>query len=155
MLYGRGDRTAPALRRGCPAARPRGKTGTTQDSQDAWFVGFTTDYVTAVWVGNDDSSPTRGVTGGTLPAAIWREAMLAAEEGPAAASRWTVGRRRRRTTNCWPGRWRDAGIARRRRSLSGAATPEQPARRRPAASTQPQPRRRRGGGLLGWLFGER
>ena len=39
-----------------------GKTGTTQDSHDAWFVGFTTDYVAAAWVGNDDSSPTRGVT---------------------------------------------------------------------------------------------
>ena len=44
-----------------------GKTGTTQDSHDAWFVGFTTDYVAAAWVGNDNSSPTRGVTGGTLP----------------------------------------------------------------------------------------
>ena len=39
-----------------------GKTGTTQDSHDAWFVGFTADYVAAAWVGNDDSSPTRGVT---------------------------------------------------------------------------------------------
>src|SRR3954470_13762184 len=53
-----------------------GKTGTTQDSHDAWFVGFTTDYVAAAWVGNDDSSPTRGVTGGTLPAFIWRDTML-------------------------------------------------------------------------------
>src|SRR6201996_8586735 len=58
-----------------------GKTGTTQDSHDAWFVGFTTDYVAAAWVGNDDSSPTRGVTGGTLPAYIWRDAMLTAEQG--------------------------------------------------------------------------
>jgi penicillin-binding protein 1A len=58
-----------------------GKTGTTQDSHDAWFVGFTTDYVAAAWVGNDDSSPTRGVTGGTLPAYIWRDTLLAAEQG--------------------------------------------------------------------------
>jgi penicillin-binding protein 1A len=58
-----------------------GKTGTTQDSHDAWFVGFTTDYVAAAWVGNDDASPTRGVTGGTLPAYIWRDSMLAAEHG--------------------------------------------------------------------------
>ncbi|MBN9588111.1 MAG: hypothetical protein BGN85_06030 [Alphaproteobacteria bacterium 64-11] len=58
-----------------------GKTGTTQDSHDAWFVGFTTDYVAAAWVGNDDSSPTRGVTGSTLPARIWRQTMLAAEHG--------------------------------------------------------------------------
>ena len=58
-----------------------GKTGTTQNSQDAWFVGFTTDYVTAVWVGNDDNSPTRGVTGATLPAQIWKASMLTAEKG--------------------------------------------------------------------------
>jgi len=58
-----------------------GKTGTTQDSKDAWFVGFTTDYVAAVWVGNDDSTPMRGVTGGTIPAQIWREAMRDAESG--------------------------------------------------------------------------
>jgi penicillin-binding protein 1A len=58
-----------------------GKTGTTQDYHDAWFVGFTTDYVTGVWVGNDDSSPMRGVTGGSLPAEIWRQVMTAAEKG--------------------------------------------------------------------------
>ncbi len=57
-----------------------GKTGTTQDSKDAWFVGYTTDYVTGVWVGNDDAKPTRGVTGGSIPAAIWKQAMTAAEK---------------------------------------------------------------------------
>lgn len=63
-----------------------GKTGTTQDSKDAWFVGFTTDYVTGVWVGNDDSSPMRNVTGGTLPAQIWKGVMKVAEDGlPATA----------------------------------------------------------------------
>lgn len=56
-----------------------GKTGTTQDYHDAWFVGFTADYVTSVWVGNDDSSPMRGVTGGTLPATIWHTAMTSIE----------------------------------------------------------------------------
>ena len=50
-----------------------GKTGTTQDYRDAWFVGFTDEYVIAVWVGNDDNSPMKGVTGGTLPAEIWRK----------------------------------------------------------------------------------
>ena len=49
-----------------------GKTGTTQDYHDAWFVGFTTDYVAGVWVGNDNSSSMRGVTGGSLPAEIRR-----------------------------------------------------------------------------------
>jgi len=58
-----------------------GKTGTTQDYHDAWFVGFTTDYVASVWVGNDDSSPMKTVTGGSLPAAIWRDVMTVAEKG--------------------------------------------------------------------------
>ncbi len=58
-----------------------GKTGTTQDFHDAWFVGFTTDYVAGVWVGNDDSAPMRGVTGSSLPARIWRQTMLTAERG--------------------------------------------------------------------------
>ena len=50
-----------------------GKTGTTQDYRDAWFVGFTDKYVIAVWVGNDDNSPMKGITGGTVPADIWRK----------------------------------------------------------------------------------
>lgn len=52
-----------------------GKTGTTDDFRDAWFIGFTPRYTAAVWVGNDDNSPTWGVYGGTLPASIWREFM--------------------------------------------------------------------------------
>ncbi|MGA9795788.1 MAG: PBP1A family penicillin-binding protein [Rhizomicrobium sp.] len=58
-----------------------GKTGTTQDYRDAWFVGYTTDYVAGVWVGNDDSSPMHNVTGGTLPAEIWKSVMTVAEKG--------------------------------------------------------------------------
>lgn len=57
-----------------------GKTGTTQDYRDAWFVGFTDEYVIAVWVGNDDNSPMKGVTGGTLPAEIWRKIALSVRE---------------------------------------------------------------------------
>jgi penicillin-binding protein 1A len=57
-----------------------GKTGTTQDYHDAWFVGFTADYVASVWMGNDDATAMRGVTGGTLPAQIWKEVMRAAEK---------------------------------------------------------------------------
>ncbi|MDB5454479.1 MAG: penicillin-binding protein family [Caulobacter sp.] len=53
--------------------RAYGKTGTTQDYRDAVFVGFTGDMVIGVWVGNDDHSPMRGVTGGGLPAQIWRD----------------------------------------------------------------------------------
>lgn len=58
-----------------------GKTGTTQDYHDAWFVGFTSDFVAGVWVGNDDSSPMKGVTGGSLPATIWKQVMTVAEAG--------------------------------------------------------------------------
>jgi penicillin-binding protein 1A len=52
-----------------------GKTGTTQAARDAWFVGFTADYVVGVWMGNDDNAPLVGVTGGGLPAEIWRATM--------------------------------------------------------------------------------
>jgi penicillin-binding protein 1A len=58
-----------------------GKTGTTQDYRDAWFLGFTADYVAGVWLGNDDNSPTRRVTGGTLPAELWHQVMMAANKG--------------------------------------------------------------------------
>ena len=52
-----------------------GKTGTTNDFRDAWFVGFVPDRVTGVWVGADDFSPMRSVTGGSIPARIWRDTM--------------------------------------------------------------------------------
>ncbi|MEJ8561693.1 transglycosylase domain-containing protein [Yoonia sp. GPGPB17] len=58
-----------------------GKTGTTQGSRDAWFIGFTGDYVTGVWMGYDDNSRLTGVTGGGLPATIWRETMLGVLSG--------------------------------------------------------------------------
>jgi penicillin-binding protein 1A len=57
---------------GVPAA---GKTGTTSSYRDAWFAGFTGNYVAAVWFGNDDYRPTRRVTGGTLPAMTWQKFM--------------------------------------------------------------------------------
>ena len=56
-----------------------GKTGTSQDYRDAWFVGFTDKYIAAVWVGNDDNTPMQGVTGGGLPADIWKKIMVEAE----------------------------------------------------------------------------
>ena len=58
-----------------------GKTGTTQSARDAWFIGFTADYVTGVWMGYDDNSPLSGVTGGGLPAEIWHEVMVRVEDG--------------------------------------------------------------------------
>lgn len=55
--------------------RASGKTGTSQDSRDAWFIGFTDRLVTSVWLGNDDNSPMKRVTGGSYPAQIWRTVM--------------------------------------------------------------------------------
>lgn len=57
-----------------------GKTGTSQDHRDAWFIGFAGDLVVGVWVGNDDFSPMRHVTGGSLPAEIWHGFMVEALE---------------------------------------------------------------------------
>ena len=64
-----------------PDRQVAGKTGTTQAARDAWFIGFTADYVAGVWMGYDDNTPLAGVTGGGLPAEIWRETMLRVHEG--------------------------------------------------------------------------
>jgi penicillin-binding protein 1A len=79
-VLGHGTGTAAALPQ--PAA---GKTGTTQEYRDAWFVGYTRELVAGVWLGNDDDKPMNRVTGGSLPALAWRRFMLAATEGTPAA----------------------------------------------------------------------
>lgn len=58
-----------------------GKTGTSQSAKDAWFIGFTADYVAGVWIGYDDNTPLQDVTGSGLPAEIWQEAMKRVHEG--------------------------------------------------------------------------
>lgn len=73
--------TGQAAQLGRPAG---GKTGTSQDHRDAWFIGFTNGYTTGVWLGNDDNSPMKGVTGGSFPARAWKQIMLATPEGTAA-----------------------------------------------------------------------
>jgi len=67
--------TGRAANIGKPAA---GKTGTTDDCKDAYFIGFTPDVVTGVWVGNDDNSKMGELTGGTVPAKIWKDVMTVA-----------------------------------------------------------------------------
>ncbi|MFN3878301.1 MAG: PBP1A family penicillin-binding protein [Brevundimonas sp.] len=76
-----------------------GKSGTTSDYKDAWFVGYTGGFVTAVWVGKDDNTAMRGVTGGSSPAAIWKGFMEAAlprlnapriPDGPAMPEGWVA-----------------------------------------------------------------
>lgn len=70
VLTGTGRRAA------LPDRRVAGKTGTSQSFRDAWFIGYSADYAAGVWVGNDDDSPMEDVTGGGLPAQIWRDFMV-------------------------------------------------------------------------------
>jgi penicillin-binding protein 1A len=58
-----------------------GKTGTTNSYRDAWFVGYTGNFVCGVWYGNDDYSPLNRMTGGSLPAQTWHEIMAYAHQG--------------------------------------------------------------------------
>jgi penicillin-binding protein 1A len=67
-----------AIMDGIPTA---GKTGTTNAYRDAWFVGYTGNFVCAVWYGNDDYSPTNRMTGGSLPAQTWHDIMVVAHQG--------------------------------------------------------------------------
>jgi penicillin-binding protein 1A len=64
-----------------PGWTAAGKTGTSQDFRDAWFVGYTSQFITGVWLGNDDSSPTKKATGGGLPVEVWSRYMKAAHQG--------------------------------------------------------------------------
>ncbi len=64
-----------------PGWMAAGKTGTSQDFRDAWFIGYTANLVTGVWLGNDDNSPTRKATGGGLPVEVWTRFMKVAHQG--------------------------------------------------------------------------
>ena len=75
LVSGTGKRAALRLH---PAA---GKTGTTQEFRDAWFVGYTAHFIGGVWVGNDDRRPMHNVMGGGLPSKLWHEVMVLAHEG--------------------------------------------------------------------------
>ncbi|PWB84050.1 MAG: penicillin-binding protein, partial [Methylocystaceae bacterium] len=78
--------TGTARKAELPGWRAAGKTGTSQDFRDAWFVGYTPHLVAGVWLGNDDNSSTRKVSGGNLPVEVWSRFMKAAHRGvPVAA----------------------------------------------------------------------
>jgi penicillin-binding protein 1A len=70
--------TGRAAATGRPVA---GKTGTTDDYRDAWFIGYSADNIAGVWMGNDDRTPMKKVTGGGLPAQVWHDIMVAADSG--------------------------------------------------------------------------
>lgn len=69
-----------ARRAALPGIRSAGKTGTTQSYRDAWYIGYTGNYTAAVWLGNDDFSPTNKMTGGSLPAMVWQRFMAYAHQ---------------------------------------------------------------------------
>ncbi|MCR9255831.1 MAG: PBP1A family penicillin-binding protein [Alphaproteobacteria bacterium] len=77
------DGTGARARLDRPAA---GKTGTTQEARDAWFVGFTGDYVAGVWLGNDDGTPMNDVSGGGWAAILWQRIMRRVHEGKPVAA---------------------------------------------------------------------
>ena len=72
-----------ARRADLPGWLAAGKTGTSQDFRDAWFIGFTSHMVAGIWLGNDDNTPTRKATGGGLPVEIWSRFMKVAHQGVA------------------------------------------------------------------------
>jgi penicillin-binding protein 1A len=134
-----------------PAA---GKTGTSQDFRDAWFVGYTAHLVTGVWLGNDDSSPTRKLTGGGLPVEIWSRVMKVAHQGVPVASLPGTGLSFGLTWS--PFNTSAAPVA---AVTPGAPVPPAPIGARPAPPAQPPPPMQPQGGIDGWLvdrlFGRR
>lgn len=78
--------TGTARKAELPGWQAAGKTGTSQDFRDAWFVGYTGQLVAGVWLGNDDSSPTKKVTGGNLPVEVWSRFMREALKGTPVAA---------------------------------------------------------------------
>jgi penicillin-binding protein 1A len=72
--------TGTARRAALQGIRSAGKTGTTQAYKDAWYVGYTGNYTAAVWFGNDEFTPTRNMTGGSLPAMTWQRLMTVAHQ---------------------------------------------------------------------------
>jgi len=73
--------TGTAKKADLPGWQAAGKTGTSQDFRDAWFVGYTSHLVAGVWLGNDDGSPTKKVSGGNLPVEVWSRFMKEAHAG--------------------------------------------------------------------------
>ena len=138
--------------------RAAGKTGTTQDYRDAWFIGFTSDIVVGVWVGNDDDSPMDGVVGGDLPAKIWHDYVEEAERimsTPIAAAPHAcraaarTPSRARATSGRFAGsaegrRHSDPGLSRRRRASARRRRRKRRARPR-ARALYPRPRGRLSG----------
>lgn len=129
---------------GWPAA---GKTGTSQDYRDAWFIGYTANLVTGVWLGNDDNSPTKKATGGGLPVEVWSRFMKTAHEGVPVANLPST-----------PGGWGLSNLAQAASQVS-PPTPAAPGPAvannggyRPPPPTRANARPEAAAGLDGWLM---
>ncbi len=112
--------TATRAAFGWPAA---GKTGTSQKSRDAWFVGYTSNLTTGVWFGNDDGKPTKNVTGGSLPALAWKEFMTAAHDGVPVAQ--------------LPGRWQPSAAEKPAEAVPADIFPAKPEKAGAKAAPKP------------------
>src|SRR5271166_3414760 len=121
--------TGTARKAELPGWQAAGKTGTSQEWRDAWFIGYTSHLVAGVWLGNDDGSPTKKVSGGNLPVEIWSRFMKAAHQGvPVAGLPF--------------GSWRSAGANTDASlipplDLTGAQAPTAPSGRRGGLPPQP------------------
>ena len=117
-----------------------GKTGTTNAYRDAWFDGFTGNYVCTVWFGNDDSTSMNNMTGGSLPARTWHEIMAYAHQGIELKNPYGVRRPRRRgrqqsgarASSAAPSRAPDDLVAPLARSLTSIEDMFDAAERKPA-----------------------
>ncbi len=101
--------TGTARKASLPGWQAAGKTGTSQEFRDAWFIGYTSHLVAGVWLGNDDNSPTKKASGGNLPVEIWSRFMRAAHQGipsqPLPGGLWhdyNSGRGPMAENNGWP-----------------------------------------------------
>jgi penicillin-binding protein 1A len=124
---------------GWPAA---GKTGTSQDFRDAWFIGYTSNLVTGVWLGNDDSSATKKATGSGLPVEVWSKFMRTAHQGVPVAE--------------LPGLQQRGGLFGLLQGgggqSHGAVPPAETVAARPAPAGNANARPESGAGLDGWLL---
>jgi penicillin-binding protein 1A len=125
--------TGTARKAELPGWQAAGKTGTSQDFRDAWFVGYTSRLVAGVWLGNDDSSPTKKTSGGNLPVEIWSRFMTAAHQGSPPAA-LPSGTWRAAAPLPEPGQVADTLLG-----FFGAQPAEQPRLRQPAAPPPPPP----------------
>jgi penicillin-binding protein 1A len=127
-----------------PGWSAAGKTGTSQDFRDAWFVGYTPHLVTGVWLGNDDGAPTKHITGGSMPVEIWSRVMRAAHQGVPVANLPTSSGESFMSGLFGGGQPAPSS----QQAETDGAAPRPPAPIR-TTSNQPAPR---GGGMDGWLL---